>query len=110
MDSNMTHLDYINYTSINITNLDYFNYTEYMSTNLSNTSNSSSVRLPPWLGFDDQARRDIIAYCVLFVVAAVGNLTVFITLLRAKNRKSRVNLMISHLAVADLIVALIMIP
>ncbi|CAL4083265.1 unnamed protein product, partial [Meganyctiphanes norvegica] len=80
------------------------NYTDGSMNNITDGS------LPPWLGFDDQARRDIIAYSVLFVFAAIGNLTVFISLFRSKSRKSRVNLMIGHLAVADLIVTFIMIP
>ncbi|KAK8728657.1 hypothetical protein OTU49_009080, partial [Cherax quadricarinatus] len=59
---------------------------------------STTTVLPPSLGFDDNAKTDIIIYSVMFVVAAVGNLTVFITLFRNRHRKSRVNLMIMHLA------------
>ncbi|XP_018574737.1 gonadotropin-releasing hormone II receptor-like, partial [Anoplophora glabripennis] len=51
-----------------------------------------------------------VVYCALFVVAAVGNLTVFISLFRSRHRKSRISLMIRHLAIADLIVTFIMIP
>ncbi|KAJ8918060.1 hypothetical protein NQ315_011517 [Exocentrus adspersus] len=51
-----------------------------------------------------------VVYGVLFVVAAVGNLTVFISLFRSRHRKSRISLMIRHLAMADLIVTFIMIP
>lgn len=46
----------------------------------------------------------------LFVVAACGNLTVFITLFRNRNIKSRVNLFIMHLSIADLIVTFVMLP
>jgi gonadotropin-releasing hormone receptor len=53
----------------------------------------------------------IVVYCILFVIAAGGNLSVVITLFRSKrHRRSRVSLMICHLAVADLMVAFIMIP
>ncbi|NP_001280549.1 ACP receptor [Tribolium castaneum] len=52
----------------------------------------------------------ILVYSALFVVAAVGNLTVFISLFRSRHRKSRISLMIRHLAIADLIVTFIMIP
>lgn len=52
----------------------------------------------------------IFVYSALFVVAAIGNLTVFISLLRSRHRKSRISLMICHLAIADLIVTFIMIP
>nr|XP_053649506.1 adipokinetic hormone/corazonin-related peptide receptor variant I-like [Cherax quadricarinatus]XP_053649507.1 adipokinetic hormone/corazonin-related peptide receptor variant I-like [Cherax quadricarinatus] len=71
---------------------------------------STTTVLPPSLGFDDNAKTDIIIYSVMFVVAAVGNLTVFITLFRNRHRKSRVNLMIMHLAAADLMVTLINFP
>ncbi|CAG9865443.1 unnamed protein product [Phyllotreta striolata] len=54
--------------------------------------------------------REIAFYTVLFVVAAIGNLTVFVSLLRSRRRKSRISLMITHLTIADLIVTFIMIP
>ncbi|XP_055632256.1 adipokinetic hormone/corazonin-related peptide receptor variant I-like isoform X2 [Toxorhynchites rutilus septentrionalis] len=64
---------------------------------------------PP--GYTDSTVAVIIVYCVLFVVAASGNLSVVITLFRSRrHRRSRVSLMICHLAVADLMVAFIMIP
>jgi gonadotropin-releasing hormone receptor len=44
------------------------------------------------------------------VIAATGNLTVLITLLRSRTIKSRVNTYILHLSIADLIVAFIMLP
>ncbi|XP_050303894.1 adipokinetic hormone/corazonin-related peptide receptor variant I-like isoform X2 [Anthonomus grandis grandis] len=49
-------------------------------------------------------------YMILFFVAGIGNLTVFISLFRSRHRKSRISLMIRHLAVADLIVTFVMIP
>ncbi|KAK7069105.1 hypothetical protein SK128_016340 [Halocaridina rubra] len=70
----------------------------------------NSTTLPPHLRFDERSINDIAAYSVLFVIAAIGNLTVFITLFRNRHRKSRVNLMIMHLAVADLMVTLINFP
>ncbi|XP_044733757.1 gonadotropin-releasing hormone II receptor-like [Chrysoperla carnea] len=66
--------------------------------------------LPPNLVFNDNSLRTVIVYSLLFIIAAVGNLTVFITLFRSRHRKSRINLMITHLAVADLMVTFIMIP
>ena len=74
------------------------------------TQGVTGNELPPSLGFDDNALTDIIVYSVLFVIAAAGNLTVFITLCRNRHRKSRVNLMIMHLAAADLMVTLINFP
>jgi gonadotropin-releasing hormone receptor len=61
-------------------------------------------------GFSENARAVIAVYCVLFSVAAIGNLSVFLTLLRARHRKSRVSLLMTHLAAADLIVTFVMIP
>ncbi|CAH2087010.1 unnamed protein product [Euphydryas editha] len=46
----------------------------------------------------------------LFAVGAVGNVCVFISLVRSRRRKSRVNLLMTHLVVADLIVIFIVIP
>ncbi|ESO94595.1 hypothetical protein LOTGIDRAFT_118379 [Lottia gigantea] len=60
--------------------------------------------------FNDDNLVSVIAYSCLFVIAAAGNLTVFITLLRNRGFKSRVNSFIMHLSVADLIVAFIMLP
>lgn len=64
--------------------------------------------LPPEI--NESAGRDILIYSILFVIAAAGNSTVFTALLRNRHRKSRINLLILHLAIADLIVTFIMIP
>lgn len=81
-----------------------FNYTEsiYYS-----PTNNTLYELPK---FDDNALIVVIAYSLLFIIAAIGNLTVFITLVRGRHRKSRISLMITHLAAADLFVTFIMIP
>ncbi|KAL1117559.1 hypothetical protein AAG570_003874 [Ranatra chinensis] len=60
--------------------------------------------------FNGNAVAVIAVYSVLFVISAVGNLTVFTTLIRGRHRKSRITLMITHLAVADLFVTFFMIP
>lgn len=49
-------------------------------------------------------------YSVLLVFGAVGNSAVFASLVRSRRRKSRVNLLMTHLAVADLVVVLFVIP
>ncbi|XP_045776079.1 adipokinetic hormone/corazonin-related peptide receptor variant I-like [Maniola jurtina] len=49
-------------------------------------------------------------YSALFVIGAVGNVSVFVSLVRSRRRKSRVNLLMTHLVVADLIVIFIGIP
>lgn len=66
--------------------------------------------LPPELRFNTSALVAIVVYSCLFVVAAVGNVTVFVTLYRNRHRKSRINLMIMHLAIADMVVTFVMIP
>lgn len=65
---------------------------------------------PSELRFNENSLTIVIVYCVLFFIAAVGNLTVFVTLFKSRHRKSRISLMITHLAVADLLVTFIMIP
>ena len=93
------------------------------NTNLRNTTTSNETlcftnyngsdvegALPPDMTFNEQRKMAVIAYSTLFVIAAISNLTVFITLFRNRHRKSRVNLFIMHLSAADLIVTFIMLP
>ncbi|XP_063432013.1 adipokinetic hormone/corazonin-related peptide receptor variant I-like isoform X2 [Mytilus trossulus] len=80
------------------------------STSFGNASKLESGDLPTDLTFNDENLMAVVAYSVLFVIAASGNLTVFITLFRNRHLKSRVNLFILHLSLADLIVAFIMVP
>ena len=68
------------------------------------------VPLPRELTFTSDSLISVIAYSVLFVIATVGNLTVFVTLFRNRRRRSRVNLFIMHLSIADMIVTFIMLP
>ena len=71
----------------------------------------SRFGLFPFAEFTEAGVPLVAAYCVMFVIAAAGNLSVIITLFRSKrHRRSRISLMICHLAVADLIVAFFMIP
>lgn len=49
-------------------------------------------------------------YSALLVIGAVGNVAVFISLVRSRRRKSRVNLLMTHLVVADMIVTFFLIP
>lgn len=72
--------------------------------------NMTAVPLPREMTFNDDSIMSVIAYACLFVVAASGNLIVFITLFRSRRIKSRVNTFIMHLSIADLIVAFIMLP
>ncbi|XP_071450327.1 adipokinetic hormone/corazonin-related peptide receptor variant I-like [Hetaerina americana] len=66
--------------------------------------------LPPELIFNEDSVASIIAYCTLLTISAVGNLSVIASLIRLRHRKSRVDFMLTHLAVADLVVTFVMIP
>lgn len=72
--------------------------------------NDTTEMLPMDLVFTDENMVTIVAYTCMFIVAACGNLTVFITLFRNRNIKSRVNQFIFHLSIADLVVTFIMLP
>ncbi|XP_041376293.1 gonadotropin-releasing hormone II receptor-like [Gigantopelta aegis] len=80
--------------------------------NLTNLTACGSVDsgIPREMVFNDDSLISVVAYSCLFVIAACGNLTVFITLFRNRNIKSRVNLFILHLSIADLIVTFLMLP
>ncbi|CAG2239975.1 GNRHR [Mytilus edulis] len=86
------------------------NSSNLTSTSFGNASKLAPGDLPTDLTFNDENLMAVVAYSVLFVIAASGNLTVFITLFRNRHLKSRVNLFILHLSLADLIVAFIMVP
>ncbi|XP_023314626.1 gonadotropin-releasing hormone II receptor-like isoform X3 [Trichogramma pretiosum] len=75
-----------------------------------NETGSSLPTLPPNLTFTRQSLYIVIAYGICFLIASIGNLTVFVTLSRGRYRKSRISLMICHLSIADLLVAFFTIP
>lgn len=74
--------------------------------NESNASDTSDVTViaAPEHGFV------LIVYSVLLVIGAFGNVAVFTSLVRSRRRKSRVNLLMTHLVVADIIVIFFVIP
>ena len=74
-----------------------------------NNSNASNF-VPPELTFNADSLISVITYSILFFIAATGNLTVFIILVKNRRRRSRVNLFIMHLSVADMIVTFLMMP
>ncbi|CAL4059319.1 unnamed protein product, partial [Meganyctiphanes norvegica] len=76
---------------------------------MQSTANSS---MPIDMIFNSSHVLQISCYTVIFVVSLVGNLCVLKAILGGgrKQRKSRVNLMLLHLALADLIVTVVMIP
>ncbi|XP_050045796.2 adipokinetic hormone/corazonin-related peptide receptor variant I-like [Dermacentor andersoni] len=87
------------YTVLNVTS----------STVVLDASGATSA-LPEELTFTRKSLVQVIVYVLLFVAAAAGNVPVFLSLLGKRARKSRIKLMMLHLAVADLIVTFVMIP
>ena len=69
-----------------------------------------SFHLPRDMTFTSDSLITVIFYTVLLIIGAAGNLTVFVTLFRARQRKSRVNRFIMHLCIADMTVVFIMMP
>lgn len=87
---------------------DLFNYSLLDST-CSNDSWENCTRTDHPSNSNVNILLPVVSYSILFVIGAYGNVTVFVTLLRA-HRKSRISLMITHLTMADLVVTFIMIP
>lgn len=73
-------------------------------------ASAATPTLPEELTFTRKSLVQVIVYVLLFVAAAAGNVPVFLSLLGKRARKSRIKLMMMHLAVADLIVTFVMIP
>ncbi|XP_019638487.1 PREDICTED: gonadotropin-releasing hormone receptor-like [Branchiostoma belcheri] len=99
-------------SSSNVTNMstaECFNMSDVQG-NGSGT-NATTFSLPyPLPVFDYPAKVRVIVTFVLCVASLGGNLLVFITMFRNRARKSRVNLLIMHLAVADIFMTLIVMP
>ncbi|XP_058809239.1 adipokinetic hormone/corazonin-related peptide receptor variant I-like isoform X2 [Phymastichus coffea] len=74
------------------------------------SANGSALALPSAMVFTEQTLIIVIVYSACFLIASIGNLTVFLTLSRGRYRKSRISLMICHLSIADLLVAFFTIP
>ena len=82
----------------------------FWNSTVTSSSTMQEIEVPNELRFTVDNIVSIVAYSVLFVISACGNLLVFITLFRNRKRKSRVNLFIMHLSVADMFVTFVMIP
>lgn len=52
----------------------------------------------------------LVTYAILLAVGGVGNVAVLVSLARSRRRKSRVDLMMTHLALADVCVTCGVIP
>ncbi|KAL1501074.1 hypothetical protein ABEB36_006472 [Hypothenemus hampei] len=83
--------------------------------NLHNWTNKSvgdnDDELPLYMKFNDGHRLSIAAYSVLLVFSAVANMTVLVLLVKRKRvQPSRINTMLMHLAIADLMVTFLIMP
>ncbi|XP_040074861.2 gonadotropin-releasing hormone II receptor [Ixodes scapularis] len=81
-----------------------------LDVNHPNWTDPGQQLFPEELTFNTQSLVQVIVYAVLFVTAATGNIPVFFSLMGKRHRKSRLKVMIMHLAIADLIVTFVMIP
>lgn len=80
-----------------------------LATNAPENSSSQEFRLPLEMTFNEGHVVSIVTYSILMVIAAVGNITVLVILLkRRKSMRSRINTMVMHLAIADLMVRLLL--
>lgn len=98
----------------NISYFDNYNVDSDCATEGCNDTNLNYVNdtLPPELTeMSESSRHCMIAYCVLFVIATTGNLTVLLSVFKQyKKTKSRISLLILHLSIADLFVSCTLIP
>ena len=69
------------------------------------------TELPLNMQFNSGSVIAIVGYSTLFVISSIANCTVLMILIRRyKKTKSRVNLLLIHLAIADLLVTFLMMP
>ncbi|XP_077988654.1 gonadotropin-releasing hormone receptor-like [Glandiceps talaboti] len=74
------------------------------SDDFGNCSANISYYEEPMPYFDDVALAKVIICCAMIFFSTVGNVATFITLYRLRRRKSTINTLILHLAIADLTV------
>nr|CAD7455805.1 unnamed protein product [Timema tahoe] len=67
--------------------------------------NTTEWKLPIDMVFNSGNVVSIVTYSILLIISSVGNITVLIILRRKKTKRSRINLLLMHLAIADLFVS-----
>uniref|UniRef100_A0A224XMI5 Putative adipokinetic hormone receptor n=1 Tax=Panstrongylus lignarius TaxID=156445 RepID=A0A224XMI5_9HEMI len=72
------------------------------------TETNETYTVPHSMRFNDGHKLALIVYTLLMLISGIGNVWVLIRL--AKSRTSRTNRMLTHLAIADLFVAFLMMP
>lgn len=77
----------------------------------SKTNNTSNETLPINMRFNDGHKLSISVYSSLMVFSAIANITVLVLLVKRRRKNpSRINTMLMHLAIADLLVTFLMMP
>eukprot|EP00094_Tigriopus_californicus_P005556 TCALIF_05353-PA protein Name:"Similar to Gonadotropin-releasing hormone II receptor (Clarias gariepinus)" AED:0.13 eAED:0.15 QI:0/0.5/0.2/1/1/1/5/0/486 len=79
-----------------------------------NTTSDSGVSevsvAPTSAAHSNRILLSVVAMLILFFLSALGNVTVFSTLVTSRSRKTRISIIILHLTIADLFVTFIIIP
>lgn len=79
---------------------------EFPKVSESNHTDTGEPSLPIDMTFNDGHVLSIVVYSVLMVFSAIGNITVLVLLIRRRRKSSsRINSMLMHLAIADLLVS-----
>ncbi|XP_055847429.1 adipokinetic hormone/corazonin-related peptide receptor variant I isoform X1 [Episyrphus balteatus] len=80
-------------------------------TEWSEVDTAKELHLPNNMVFNDGHRLSIIVYSILMVISTIGNTTVLVLLTKRRLRgPSRIDIMLMHLAIADLLVTLLLMP
>lgn len=70
------------------------------------TEDNRTFHIPIDMRFNEGHKVSLVFYSILMVISAVGNISVLAILLkRMKHSRSRINMMLIHLAIADLLVS-----
>ncbi|CAL8147165.1 unnamed protein product [Orchesella dallaii] len=83
-----------------------------ISVNKTELNSNAENELPIDMQFNDGHLLAVVVYSFLMVISAVGNISVFSTILRLRlqGKLSQINLFLFHLAIADLLVTFLMMP
>ncbi|KAJ3640369.1 hypothetical protein Zmor_003671 [Zophobas morio] len=74
--------------------------------NLHAWSNATQDKLPINMRFNEGHQLSIIVYSILMVFSAIANTTVLVLIVKRRRKTpSRINTMLMHLAIADLLVS-----
>ncbi|CRK87306.1 CLUMA_CG001108, isoform A [Clunio marinus] len=82
-----------------------------MSTTMMTTTPTINISMPEDMVFNAGHQLSIIVYSILMFISAFGNITVLVLLIKRRLRSpSRLDIMLTHLAIADLMVTFLLMP